>query len=388
MRGWNFFAILASSISPSADLYYSILNWLMNEIKNNLDTNIVKRANYIFARLSRVFEMRRKHIPTEEEIIHIESMKPIMFPIYFFSNTNTLVPTESYTTVKELKQIIMNKLELLVTKVPYYSLYEVCNKEKVIEERFLEDFDRVVDVIAVWAKETDDFAQKKEKIDFRIYLKLLIFYDFKKEDTDSLTMLYVQSCYDVIMGKFDLEVNDVIELAALQLLINYQTDSEMAYKFLDRNLSEYIPKNLYDKEHPPTWTKKIFEKYRELPEYNKLEAKNKYVEYLKSNPLFEAHQFNATVKFFLIYKYKIQFSKTFNTTNVDSLPSDLIVGIRKDGIIICDKNRKELMSINYAYVASWGVNSNVFVLVVQKTEFELKKIYLESYNVMISINFN
>lgn len=299
-RGWNFLAILASTYSPSTDLLFSILNWLLYEIKNNLESNIVKRANYVFARLVRVYEMRRKQIPTEEEIAHIENMKPIMFPIYFFSGSHTLVATESYTTVKELKQAIMNKLELLITKVPYYSLYEVCNKEKTIEERFLEDSDRIVDVIAVWAREIEDHLTKKEKIEFRIYIKVLIFYDFKEDDTDTTTMVYVQTNYDVIMGKLDLEISDAIELGALQLLVNYQTDNEMAYKFLDRNLTEYVPRSLYEKEQPTSWLKNIFDRYRDLPEYSKLEAKTKYLEYVRKSILFQAHQYQVTVS---VYTY-------------------------------------------------------------------------------------
>lgn len=239
--------------------------------------------------------MKRKQIPTDEEIAHIENMKPIMFPIYFFSNSHTLVPTESYTTVKELKQTIMNKMELLISKVPYYSLYEVCNKEKIIEERFLEDLDRVVDVISVWARETEDHLLKKEKIDFRIYLKLLIFYDFKNDDADTVTMVYVQTNYDVIVGKFDLEVSDAVELAALQLHINYLGDTEKAYKFLDRNLNDYIPGNLYEKEEPSTWIKSIFDRYRDLPESSKLESRIKYLEHIKSNPLYKTHQFQVNV---------------------------------------------------------------------------------------------
>lgn len=294
-RGWNFLAILSSTYSPSSDLFYSLLNWLMYEIKNNIDSNIVKRANYIFARLCHIFNMKRKQIPTVEEILHIENMKPIMFPIYFFSGTHTKVPTESYTTVKELKQIIMNKLQLLISKVPYFSLYEVCNKEKSIEERFLEDDDRVVDIIAVWGRETDDHLLKKEKIDFRIYLKVLIYYEYKDEDADTITMIYVQTNYDVILGKMNLSIEDAVELGALQLLVNYESDNEVAYKNLDRNLSDYIPKNLYDKEQPTIWLKNIFDRYRDLPEYSKLEAKNKYLEYAKKNCLFEAHQFQVTV---------------------------------------------------------------------------------------------
>lgn len=71
-RGWDFFAILASTFAPSEELLYSILNHLLFEIKHNKDQNIPKRANYIFLRLIRLFENPRKNIPSELEIMHIE----------------------------------------------------------------------------------------------------------------------------------------------------------------------------------------------------------------------------------------------------------------------------------------------------------------------------
>ena len=56
-------------------------------------------------------------------------MKQIMFPIYFFSQTSTAIATESYTTVHDLKFSMMKKLELSIAKIPYYCLYEVCDKK-------------------------------------------------------------------------------------------------------------------------------------------------------------------------------------------------------------------------------------------------------------------
>jgi len=59
-------------------------------------------------------------------------MKPIMFPIFFFSQTSTSVATESYTTVHDLKVSVMKKLELSISKIPYYCLYEVCDKSDAL----------------------------------------------------------------------------------------------------------------------------------------------------------------------------------------------------------------------------------------------------------------
>src|SRR5689334_22711916 len=84
IKGWKFLAILASCYAPSDNLFYSLLNYLLFEIKTNKDLEIIQHANYIFMHLYKSFTNKRKQIPTENEIVHIEHMKPMQIPIYFF----------------------------------------------------------------------------------------------------------------------------------------------------------------------------------------------------------------------------------------------------------------------------------------------------------------
>ena len=72
LKGWKFFSILASCYAPSPELYFSILNYLIFEIKNGIDIDIVHYANYVFVRLIKSFENKRKQIPSDTEILHIE----------------------------------------------------------------------------------------------------------------------------------------------------------------------------------------------------------------------------------------------------------------------------------------------------------------------------
>lgn len=295
-RGWNFLAIIASCYPPSADLYYSILSWLKDEVDNNLDEKIVQRANYIIYRLVNSFEFRRKQIPSDEEILHIEHMKPIMFPVFFFSNTHISVPLESYTTVKDIRYEVVKRLNLNMTRIPYYALYEVCNKPDCVEERFLDDFDRVTDIIAVWNRETSDFKSRSQEIEFRIYLKIRFFYDYDEKDLDTVTMLYVQSNYDVVLGKFKLEERDVVTLAAIQLLVNFGGNREKAVKHLEGNVHSYVAANYLKNSPQHTWVSQIVSLYEGIDETTRLESKLTYLEHLKkNNPLYEAHQFDVTV---------------------------------------------------------------------------------------------
>lgn len=370
MKGWNFLAVLASCYAPSLDLYYSILNYLIYEIRNNLDQNIVKRCNYILHRLTRTFEQKRKQIPSVQEIQHIEHMKPIMFPVYFFSGSFTMVPTESYTTVKELKTTIMRKMQLNISRIPYYSLYEICNKPDVIEERFLDDLDRIVDITAIWAKEEADCQIKNTSIDFKIYLKILLYYGYNENDLDTITMHYVQTCYDVNKGKLKLSEEDVIALAGLQLMSNYNKSShEEIYRQIEKNTERFVPMDIYKSSQISYWCKKIMDYYTGLKPMSRLEAKLSYLEHLKQNSLWEAHQ------------YYCSYSKVYNQLNPNNLPDKMIIGIKPTGMTIQDMDRNELLFITYASIASWGVNNLLFVVVLQKNETEIVKYYFESNQV-------
>jgi hypothetical protein len=374
MRGWNFFAILASCFAPSNALYNSILHYLKIEIETNSDQNLVKRANYIIVRLVNSFESKRKQIPSDDEITHIENMKQMMFPIYFFSETNTLIPTESYHTVRDLKNSIMNKLQLNVSKIAYYSLYEICIKENETEERFLDDLERFVDVTALWAKEKEEYSRIKKHIEFKIYLKVQLYYPYKEDDVDTITLLYVQTSYDVVTGKFNLTEEEIVQLAAIQLQIEGEKKSlEELSLLLERNPTRYIPVDKFKPTQKQQWCSKIIEQYTKLKFKNRLESKLTYLECLKNNTLYQAHQ------------SVISFNKQFNLNNYDNLPEKMIIGIKPKGLSLLDLDKNELRYIPYKEIISWGVNNSIFVVVLKKKDGEFLKYYFDSHQVRIYI---
>jgi myosin-7 len=296
IKGWNFFAIMASCYMPSIKLFYSILNFLLFEIKNNEDQNIKHHANYVFVRLYKTFENKRKNIPSDNEILHIESMKPISLPVHFFSDTSSNADIESYTTMKDLKTLIMKKLQFNVSRIPYYSLYEICQKKNNLEERFLEDNERVCDVLSLWESNIEDYLKKKEQIEFKIYLKIFLYYPYSDTDVDTITAIYSQSVFDVTNGKFNLNEQDIITLAALQLLVQFSTSQDNAYQSLQKKLEKYVPNDKINLNPSVYWVQKIMELYSGLKASSKLEAKLTYIEQLKTSPLWEAHQFVTKVK--------------------------------------------------------------------------------------------
>ena len=250
-KGWNLFAIMASCYPPSLELYYALIHYLLDIVKTG-DENLQKRANYIIIRLNKTFESRRRLSPSDLEIKHVEEMKPIIIEMNFFSGAATTCQIESYTTIRELKTQVMAKLNLNISRIPFFSIFEMCYKTNCIEERYINEFDKVCDILSIWQRETENYKKEKAKnkdkddyIEFKFFLKLLLYYDFNPEDLDAVTMTYVQCNFDVINDRYNLSEEDIIKLAAIQLYVDYSSlEKEDILKKLDDNVKEYIPKKI------------------------------------------------------------------------------------------------------------------------------------------------
>ena len=363
-RGWNMFAIMASCYPPSLELYYALIHYLLDIIKTG-DEDLQKRANYIAIRLSKTFESRRRLSPSDLEIKHVEQMKPIVLEMNFFSGAATTCQVESYTTIRELKTQVMDKLKLNISRIPYFSIFEMCYKTNCIEERYINEFDKVCDILSIWQRETENYKKEKEKlkdkdtnIEFKFFLKLLLYYDFNHEDLDSVTMTYVQCNFEVINDRYNLTEEDIIKLGAIQLYVDYSSFERVeTLKKLNDNIKEYIPKKIINTNTSEYWVEKITKQFEQINFKSKLEAKNEYLNILKSNILYQSIQF--------ICKYNPKYNTANNNSekvvNPSHIPEDCIVALKPKEIVITDMNRNKIYSIPLTLLASWGVNSEVCI---------------------------
>ena len=377
-KGWNLLSIMASCYPPSLELYYALIHYLLDIIKTG-DENLQKRANYIAIRLNKTFDSRRRLSPSDLEIQHVEEMKPIVIEMNFFSGAATTCQVESYTTIRELKTQVMAKLNLNISRIPFFSIFEMCYKTNCIEERYINEFDKVCDVLSIWQRETENYKKEKEKakdndnnIEFKFFLKLLLYYDFNPEDLDAVTMTYVQCCFEVDNDRYNLSEEDIIKLGAIQLYVDYSTlEKEEALAKLEENIIDYIPKKKFGTNISEYWIDKIKSQFNQNKFKTKLEAKNEYLNILKSNDLYKSIQFICT------------YSSKLNTANNNSekivnpshIPEECIVAVKPNEIVITDMERNKIYSTPLTLLASWGVNGEVFVIVEKKGEKEFSKSY-------------
>ena len=362
MRGWKLMAIMSSCFVPkNNDIYNIILNFLFFAMQNEKDAQIINHIKYIFVRMIRIKGKERHHIPSEEELNSIEKLVPIELPVKFFTGTQTVIKVESYTTIKDLKIELMNKLDFNIQRAIYYSMYEICEKKSGTEERFIDDAEKVCDILAVWSNEIDAMKKKGETCKFHLYLKLLIYYPFEKDDIDTLSVVYYQTVYDVISGKHPLNEEKIINLAALQLVVEFDDDDDKTEKKLNENLHKYIPANKYNLIPVQEWVEKIFKQYKAINDKNKNDCKWEYLELLKDLPTYQMQQFNA------------RFNEQKSGTNEDNIPTDCIIGLCPDGIKILDREHNEVVFYRYETIMNWGISKNQLIISISTSMNEIKR---------------
>ena len=333
IKAWKAFAVISSCLTPSTNLFYSLLNQLLFEIKTNEDSNTTRHANFIFARLHRIYSKPRKFIPTTQEIQYIEKLKSIPVSVNLFSGEEVNVPVESYTTMRELKELILRKIGLNTNRALLYGIYEIKKTNKGIEEGFIEEDEILCDLFAIWEKEIEEAYKKRDNVEFKLVLREKVFLETSDEDT--LNYRYHQSAYDYITGKFQVSSDKVIGFASLKLAIEYpnSTDYNQAFNQLNENINYYIPDSV-DGYNQDDWCQKIMELYSNIKD--KEEAKSHFLEKLHENP------FNFSNIF------SVKFSDKNQSLQEIDFPYNLYLSVKPDRLIIYD-SRFEFLE-EYMYV--------------------------------------
>ena len=362
MRGWKMMAVFASCFVPTNnDIYNLILNFLFFEMKNEKDPEIINHIKYIFVRMIRMKGKERHHVPSDEELACIEKLIPIELTVKFFSGGQTNVKVESYTSIRDLKFELMNKLDFNTQRAIYYSLYEICEKKNCTEERFIDDGEKVCDILGVWANSVEREKKNGETCKFHFYLKLLIYYPFEKEDFDTVSVVYYQTVYDVLSCKHPVDKRQIIHLAAYQLVSELGKDEDAAKKKINDSLRKFIPSNKFGLMMAEDWKDTILERYKKINNINKNEARWEYIQELKDLPTYQMQQFNA------------KFNEEKSGSNEDGIPEECVIGLKPDGIMIMDREHNEVVFYKYETIMNWGISKNQLIICILTSVNKIKR---------------
>ena len=298
MAAFKMLAILSSCFVPdNKDIYMFILKYLYEEMKDNKNNLVLNHIKYIFQRMLKTKEHERKNVPCKEELEFIEFLRPIPIVVHLFDGNKISVNVESYTSIKEVKEKVINNLFLDEQNSMNYCLYEICTKATGTEERFLDDSERVCDIISVWKSEMDKDSKKNIDSFFGFYFRILIYTPFGKDDADTLARVYYQNAYDVVAGRFPLSVEKIITLASLSLFVDYLDDDIRAKTDLEENLDNYINKNKIALQPKNDWVNNIMTKFSQYKGVSRIDAQWNFLEELKTIHTYQTTQFDAKYQY-------------------------------------------------------------------------------------------
>ncbi len=64
----------------------------------------------------------------------------------------------------------------------------------------MNDNDLLCDDLALWELQTNEAIKKMESCDFRMYLKIMLYYPYSENDIDTITMTYIQVSLILCVG--------------------------------------------------------------------------------------------------------------------------------------------------------------------------------------------
>ena len=351
MSAYKMMGIISSCFVPdNKNIYLFILKFLYNEMQENKNVLVLNHIKYIFARMLKTKEYERKNVPCKEELEYIEYLSPIPIIVHSFDGSKININVESYTSVKEVKEKVINNLFLDIQNSMNYNLYEICTKKTGTEERYLDDGERICDIISVWKSEMDKDLKKKVDSFFRFYFRILIFTPFEKDDTETLSRVYYQNVYDVIAGRFPLNVEKVISLASLQLFNIFADDNVRAKTSLEENLDLYIPKKKMNSLTKEEWITSIMNKYSQYRGVSRIDAQWNYLEELKSIHTYQTTQFEA------------KYNQKKSSVNSNNIPDKCIIALRPDGVCILDEELNQIVLYPYERIINWGIGKDQFII--------------------------
>jgi len=262
---------------------------------NDSNVEILRRIEYVYSHLYHTSSINRNEVPSTLEMKFIEKMRPITIPIYLFSEDFIFTSFEPYSTVRQVKQSLIEKLEINPKRMGYYGIYEVATFNHKKEERFLEASKNMADVLSSWERTRKLEENHNQEINFKLYLRIKFHYKISEDDMDTTSILFYENIYNFLNGRYDFDEKHIISLASLKLLNDFSSDKEEAFKRLNNKIDDYIPFDCKDLLSQSEWTEKIMEFYSKFPDYSTIEIQKNFNELISKDLISESHFVLVTV---------------------------------------------------------------------------------------------
>lgn len=123
---WELFSIVCGSLCPSDELKPYLFTYFSDTISSTPNKEIKLFAKDCKERFSRtvVLSINRNDIPTSIEYSAIRNHDSIIIRVYLLNNKSYLIKVDSFTTIKDLKEMMNNILDIRPQHRIGYSIFQ------------------------------------------------------------------------------------------------------------------------------------------------------------------------------------------------------------------------------------------------------------------------
>ena len=356
---WRLMAVLSSYVSPSEYFIHSFLNYMNTIFETEKFEDARIWAMFVLMRvLATNRNTERMVLPLKEELVSIEERRKMKIEVHFLNGSKEIYFIESFSTVESLKEQIIAKYGLGEEHKLNFGILETCKKENKLEETFVDDNVKILDVLSSWTNEYE-FQCKKDQVDefkinFKIYFKIK--FNFEPSSIEHEVLNYFECFRFFQQNRFELNFETFKTLLVLKLRILFGEVSEERKMHIFKNFKNVTPKLDRDNLDTVQYNELIAEIYQkyELLKMSNIDCMREFVKVCSALNLYQCELYPV-----------VHFKKDDDqTSKVYELPKQLLLGVKTDQVILLDQDLKTIKTFAYSQILKWGFNPNLFILLI------------------------
>ncbi|XP_071963475.1 pleckstrin homology domain-containing family H member 1-like isoform X2 [Antedon mediterranea] len=364
LQAWQLLAMCTTLFLPRQKFMWLLKMHLQKNM--NSQTEVGKYAIFCQRTLERTIKNGlREARPSRTEVLSIilrnpfYHSNPISVPIHFMNGLYQVVSFDGSTTVRELVMTLNHQIGMRDNEQSGFALF-TDDPSGRDAEHCLQGSVKICDVISKWEqtlKESQNGKIESTKVVKLTYKNRLYFRrEVKKETERERLLITYQINDDVIHGRFPLNKELALELAALMIQIDsgdskYSPDgSGTIVETLDRAINKFYPKRYRAnaEDEMRTLKLKLSDKWTGLRGRTQQECIRIYLGVTRKWPFLGAKLFSAKTKF--------------------GNYGDIYIAVQDDSISLLDYSTlKVIVTHNYKMVVTFGGCKDDFMLVLSQS---------------------
>ncbi|GAB2254215.1 hypothetical protein Droror1_Dr00022024 [Drosera rotundifolia] len=362
IKAWELMYLCASLMPPSEDIVEYLSECVQNvACSGNSVSDIQILAQNTLKALKRTFKAGpRQFIPGVEEIEGLLTGKELTTVVFFMDETFEEITYDMSTTVADAMEDLSAIIKL--SEYSSFSLF-VCHKalsgskstDPGTEEYAKLDDQKYVGDILAELKATKD-RSKGEILQCKLVFKKKLFRDSDKAVTDPMFvhLSYAQLQHDYLIGNYPVEIEDAVQLSAVQILveIGFVGNPELRINW-SILLQRFLPRQIAITRGKQDWELDILSRYRSMGNLTTDDARQQFLSILRLLP----------------YGYSVFYSVRKIDDPIGLLPGRIILGVNKQGVHFFRPMPKEyLHSTELRDIMQFGSTSTSLILKIKVTD--------------------